>query len=107
MVHVSASWVATSQKGSISSLLAYSMPEVPFAAVQDTTVDLESLQPVLDKAFEAAGIKRKAAEQQQEQQQSPQPEQQPAEQRSEPQAEQQPEAQPGQQEPEQQAAIAA
>ena len=55
------------------------MPDDPVIAVQDTTVDLESLEPVLEKAFEAAGIRRRHVEQQQ-QQQEPQPEQQPEQQ---------------------------
>ncbi len=46
--------------------------------VQDTTVDLQSLQSVLDKAFEAAGIRlRQPAEPQTEQQPEQQPEQHP------------------------------
>ncbi len=68
------------------------MPDAPFIAVQDTTVDLESLYPVLEKAFEAAGIQRKHAEQQQQQESQP---------------EQQQEPQPEQQQPEQQTATAA
>ena len=68
------------------------MLDAPLVAVQDTTVDLESLYPVLEKAFEAADIKRKHAEQQQQQ---------------EPQSEQQQEPQPEQQQPEQQTATAA
>ena len=59
--------------------------------LQDTTIDLQSLQAVLDKAFEAAAIQlRQPAAQQQP---DPQPVQQPDEQ-TEPQPDQQPEQQP-------------
>ncbi len=82
--------------------ITHSMPDALINAVQDTTVDLESLYPVLEKAFEAAGIQRKHAEQQQ--QPEPQSEQQ---HQPEPKSEQQQEPQPDQQQPEQQTATAA
>jgi len=62
---------------------------------QDTTVDLDSLQPVLDKAFEAAAIKLRQPDQQPQTEQQPGHEQQAEQQQSEQQpAEQQPEQQP-------------
>ena len=58
-------------------------------------MDLQSLQPVLDNAFEAAAIKLRQPDQQQQTEQRPEQEQQAEQQQSaQPPTEQQPEQQP-------------